>query len=693
MRNVLPRRGESGRMQVASRPGLGDVFGRTFGAIEDAVVVSRASGISGYTVGDATRVTTGRSVTADKIRGQFMLLAEDWTVDAFLNDSRGTGFATPPSGAGGYGGFQTAQHPTDDDVCFGATIARDTTASNQDVIVVGISRVNKATGAFTHQTYALDTDANHAAGTYPTMSATGQGDLFSNQLACNGTYLYLAVRNFVYIFRADTLERLGRHLVADAAGRVCEEVQSIVPLTLGGTDYLMVLFEGCKDVSGPVTADGGPSRSTFYGWFARAGVTAFTVQYLDSTAKTPIAAGSTGLTLKRLTQGTQNGDAAYEDHGTFRISEYSLQRPRGCLVWGMQVEVTDTNEVFVYIARTNQGFGYDGGVGRRPDGTVAYVSACCANLTRAFEADAPTYMAPTSAVRYGFDPLQGGWEIDTGSLRRAFSWHATTYLNDIPNSGGDFFKHDPEADPPSLMAVALDAARERVYFAGRRPSPTQALPNVYCVRTTNGAILWTKDLAGLVLQNGIAINPATGNLVVGANRTNQWEGAAGAKRELWELNGENGDVVHSFDMGDAVTQNTHIGPWNEKHSVTITGTPTGGTFTLTYSGQTTAGIAYNANAAAVQAALEALSNIGVGDVAVTGGPGPGTPWIVEFTGTLALTNVLVMTASGAGLTGGTSPAVAVAITQQGGIIPGAYDVSCDSRGRAIVALAPYRYDQ
>lgn len=104
---------------------------------------------------------------------------------------------------------------------------------------------------------------------------------------------------------------------------------------------------------------------------------------------------------------------------------------------------------------------------------------------------------------------------------------------------------------------------------------------------------------------------------------------------------------------------------NEVQTVTITGSPTGGTFTLTYSGQTTAGIAYNADAATVDAALEALSNIGAGDVTCTGGPLPGTAVIVEFTGALAATNVAEMTASGAGLTGGSSPAVAIATTTAG----------------------------
>ncbi|MFB7428788.1 hypothetical protein ACFC0K_36510 [Streptomyces hydrogenans] len=50
----------------------------------------------------------------------------------------------------------------------------------------------------------------------------------------------------------------------------------------------------------------------------------------------------------------------------------------------------------------------------------------------------------------------------------------------------------------------------------------------------------------------------------------------------------------------------------------MTGAPTDGNFTITHSGQTTAAIAYNATAAAVQAALEALSNVNSGDIVVTG---------------------------------------------------------------------------
>lgn len=50
----------------------------------------------------------------------------------------------------------------------------------------------------------------------------------------------------------------------------------------------------------------------------------------------------------------------------------------------------------------------------------------------------------------------------------------------------------------------------------------------------------------------------------------------------------------------------------------ITGSPTGGTFTLTVAAATTAAIPYNATTAQVTAALELLASVGVGNVRVTG---------------------------------------------------------------------------
>lgn len=119
-------------------------------------------------------------------------------------------------------------------------------------------------------------------------------------------------------------------------------------------------------------------------------------------------------------------------------------------------------------------------------------------------------------------------------------------------------------------------------------------------------------------------------------------------------------VLQFLVGGDVIT----AGGTNEAQTVTVTGTPTGGSFTLTYDGQTTGAIAYNASAAAVKTALVALSNVSASDVTTTGGPLPGSPIVVTFTGGLAGENVVQMTAT-ASLTGGTSPAVTVTTTTPG----------------------------
>ncbi len=105
---------------------------------------------------------------------------------------------------------------------------------------------------------------------------------------------------------------------------------------------------------------------------------------------------------------------------------------------------------------------------------------------------------------------------------------------------------------------------------------------------------------------------------------------------------------------------------NEVQTVSIDSTSSGGTFKLTFDGETTGTIDYNAAAADVKTALELLTNINL--VAVTGGPGPSTDWIVEFQGTLAGTAVAMMVGDGALLTGGTTVVGVVETTRGGGAI-------------------------
>jgi flagellar hook-associated protein 2 len=89
--------------------------------------------------------------------------------------------------------------------------------------------------------------------------------------------------------------------------------------------------------------------------------------------------------------------------------------------------------------------------------------------------------------------------------------------------------------------------------------------------------------------------------------------------------------------------------------------PDGGTFTLTYRGQTTAAIAWDANAATIQAALETLSSVNSGNITVSGAIGNGATF--TFANTLGDVDMLMINSS---LTDGGVPVTAsIAETVQG----------------------------
>lgn len=117
---------------------------------------------------------------------------------------------------------------------------------------------------------------------------------------------------------------------------------------------------------------------------------------------------------------------------------------------------------------------------------------------------------------------------------------------------------------------------------------------------------------------------------------------------------ENGAVT--FTLQNAATKDGTgwgVGPYNvaatgsytdEVQTATITGSPTGGTFRLTFNGQQTGTIAYNATSGAVQTALEGLSNVEPGDIVVTG---TNPNFTLTFGGQYAGTNVAQISAQAA----------------------------------------------
>lgn len=91
---------------------------------------------------------------------------------------------------------------------------------------------------------------------------------------------------------------------------------------------------------------------------------------------------------------------------------------------------------------------------------------------------------------------------------------------------------------------------------------------------------------------------------------------------------------------------------NETQTVRLTGSPSGGTFTLRFGANTTSGLAYNASAATIQTALQGLASIGSGNATVSGSSGG--PWTVTFEGSLAGANQDQLVPDGTLLTGGTT---------------------------------------
>jgi hypothetical protein len=133
-------------------------------------------------------------------------------------------------------------------------------------------------------------------------------------------------------------------------------------------------------------------------------------------------------------------------------------------------------------------------------------------------------------------------------------------------------------------------------------------------------------------------------------------------------------TAYALAKGDVLTvdvDQTGTAPTNETQTLTVDAT--GGHFTVSFDGETTANILATANAATVQTALLLLPNLNAGDVAVTGGPGDSggtTPYTLTFGGQYAGTDVPLATAADVDLSGGGTTAAITAGTAGGPGDPG-----------------------
>lgn len=111
---------------------------------------------------------------------------------------------------------------------------------------------------------------------------------------------------------------------------------------------------------------------------------------------------------------------------------------------------------------------------------------------------------------------------------------------------------------------------------------------------------------------------------------------------------------------------------NASQLLYLEGGPTGGTFTLSFQGQTTTPLAYNATNAQIQSALAALSTIGTGNVACSGGIT--SELEIMLIGALGGAAQPTLTVNTSGLIGGNSPSAVIQTQLVGGITVGPVDV-------------------
>lgn len=285
-----------------------------------------------------------------------------------------------------------------------------------------------------------------------------------------------------------------------------------------------------------------------------------------------------------------------------------------------QVRVYDTRfnaERFAGVVRTQ--------VKTRTDGSRAETAVTCYGLRDLF----------TTAIVYPGDLTVAG----LGAAVRTFGWQSAEYVTDgswtSPASHG-LFSADPFGDgrPQDWPAQSSEyiwqtgslgtAAAGDCYF--RHAFNTTTVQDiVVCASADDEYDLW---LDGVLLLSSrgayqwnrfqqVALQLPAGDHVVGVRGRN------------FQRNGSNsvGWIMAAGVAADAAGQPAQTDETYEVH----VGTASGGTFTLTFDAYgPTAAIAYNASAATVKAALDAL--VASIDVSVTGTGTSGDPWVIVCDG-------------------------------------------------------------
>lgn len=136
----------------------------------------------------------------------------------------------------------------------------------------------------------------------------------------------------------------------------------------------------------------------------------------------------------------------------------------------------------------------------------------------------------------------------------------------------------------------------------------------------------------------------------------------------FETNIYSSDGVTPYPVAQrTIVETTDPLPLNDTQTIANEGPnfSTGGTFTLDFDGQLTNPLDWDSTAAQLRVELEALSNIGVGNVEVTGGPWPSVPLTVVFQNDLGSADQVELVVDTNNLTGPGTNDIIITTTQEG----------------------------
>lgn len=199
-------------------------------------------------------------------------------------------------------------------------------------------------------------------------------------------------------------------------------------------------------------------------------------------------------------------------------------------------------------------------------------------------------------------------------------------------------------------------------------APEDAVPDALILATSTVAgtvegdapavrVQYVDDASAGFVTEGTDISEADPDLAEVVVHTGKVSQLIKLSREQWTQ--PNASELLAASVRRAVTRAANIAyieqpdPRGEVQTVTLTGSPSGGTFTLSYGSATSSAIAYNATAGTVQTAVQAL-DAALATATVTGSAGG--PYTIS-----ASVGVQKLAADGSTLTGGTTPTVEVTL--------------------------------